>query len=138
MDDQKLQVYLNYKNKRKLEILGNLKRISLVLFISVASFFSVGGVSAAVSTKPAIGGFTASPTTLSYSGGSVALSANVKNATRCIFTVSPAVVAAANVACSKGKIAHAITLPRNNSTLSKVYAFKLTAVGKPGKGIAVS
>lgn len=111
------------------------KKFSLAFLTVAITLAFAGSVFAATSTKPAVSGFSASPSVSNYSGGNVTLSASIKNATRCIFTVKPAVSGVSkSVACSKGRVTYKATLPKNNSTKNTIYAFKLVVTGKKGMG----
>ena len=137
--DEKTLLYLKYKNKRKLAMFRDLRVTSVALLLLVASLASVGGVSAAISTKPAVSNFVVAPVTLNYPGGRIRLSADVKNATKCIFRVSPAVAGVnRNIACRDGVVIYTPSLPKNISGSNIVYTFKLIVAGRKGKGVAVA
>jgi len=115
------------------------KKFSLTLVAIAAMLAFTGSVFAATSTKPVVSGFSASPSLLNYSGGSVTLSATIKNATRCIFTVKPAAAGVSkSVTCNKGRVTYKASLPKNNSTKNTIYAFKLVVTGKKGMGTATA
>ena len=104
-------------------------------FVLLSSAIVIGSVTAASSTKPAASNFNVSPLTLNYTGGSVTLSATVKNATRCIYTTIPAVAGVyKNIPCSSGRVSYVAKLPTNTSLSNKVYKFKLIVTGKKGEG----
>jgi len=137
--DEKTQLYLKYKNKRKLRMFRDLKVTSIALLLLAASLASVGGVSAAISTKPAVSHFVVAPATLNYPGGNIRLSADVKNATKCIFRISPVVAGVnKNMVCRNGRVTYTSSLPKNISDSNIVYTFKLIVIGRKGKGVAVA
>ena len=106
--------------------------LALVL---LSSAIVVGSVTAASSAKPTVSNFKVSPLTINYTGGPVTLSATVKNATRCIFTTTPAVAGVyKNIACSSGKETYVAKLPKSSSTSNTVYTFKLIVTGQKGDG----
>ena len=101
----------------------------------LSSIVVVGSVTAATSNKPTISGYRVLPASLNYLGGSVTASATVNNATRCIFTSSPAVAGLyKNMACSSGRVSYVAKFPENTSTKNIVYTFKLIVTGKKGDG----
>jgi hypothetical protein len=115
-----------------------IKKLSLILFLSVISVFFASGAFAATSPKPTVSRITASTVSLPYVGGSVSLSATVKNATRCLFRVTPAVTGAAqNKTCTNSKVTYKTVLPANSSSASISYVFKLTVIGKGGTVVAI-
>ena len=68
---------------------------------------------------------------LSAKGGTVKLSATVKNAKTCAWSSSPKVAGFdATVKCKTGKVARSVKLKANTSTKSKSYAIRLTVRGK--------
>jgi hypothetical protein len=83
--------------------------------------------------RPSIASFKAAPSTLRARGGSVALTAWVRHATRCTFSASPAVAGLpATVACSSGTGSTRVTLPKNSSVKAVTYTFRLKASGQGG------
>jgi len=101
----------------------------------MSSVIIVSTAAAVTSNKPSVSNFKVTPLTLNYSGGSITLSATVKNATRCIFTTTPAVAGVyKNIACSSGKVTYIAKLPENSTTKNTIYTFKLIVTGKKGDG----
>ena len=74
--------------------------------------------------------FTASPTTLTSSGGSVNLSADVTNANTCTFSSTPAITGLpATVGCSNGTANETLTIPTDTTASAVTYTFELSATG---------
>jgi cell wall-associated NlpC family hydrolase len=99
---------------------------------SVPGFAFVGGVRlwAAKPGLPTVSGFTASSSTLTSSGGTVILSADVTNATSCVFSSKPAVSGLqVTVGCSNGAVSDAPTVPANTGKKPVQYTFSLSIVG---------
>jgi hypothetical protein len=139
--DLRTSLYLKYRLKRRIEIIKNLKRVSVVFLLIAVSIISVNGVSAVVSAKPTVSNFVVVPTTIKYTGGSIKLSATVKNATRCIFRVTPAVSGFnKNIPCRNGRVVYkpSTNLPKNVSALNIVYTFKLIVTGGKHEGTVLA
>ncbi len=82
---------------------------------------------------PLVGTVTADPTSLGVSGGSVALSTAVTEATSCTYSVSPAITGFSGSApCSSGTAALSVTIPANQTANAETYSFTLTASGPGG------
>jgi hypothetical protein len=109
---------------------------NLVLaLVLLSSAIVVSGVAVASSDKPTVSGFRVLPASLNYIGGSVTASATINNATRCIFTSSPAVAGVyKNIACSSGRVSYTAKFPENTSAKNIIYTFKLIVTGKKGEG----
>jgi hypothetical protein len=122
-----------------MKLIKSIKKLSPVLLFLFASVLFAGSVFAVTSAKPQVSGFKVSTSSLNYQGGSIALSATVKNATRCIFTTTPAVAGVySNRACSEGKVAYTAKLPENTKSSNIVYTFRLIVTGKKGEGSITS
>ena len=91
-------------------------------------------VAAAGSSPAAVSSFTASPSTLSYTGGPVTLLAKATNATSYTFDgVSPAVAGfSTTVPSSSGTATAGVTLPTNATNASIPYTFSVSASGPGG------
>ena len=83
--------------------------------------FNASAASAAV-PKPAILSATATPQTLPSSGGTVLLSARVKNATRCT-------LAGKAVACASGSASTSMTVAPNSSQAPRTIRYVVSAIG---------
>ena len=82
------------------------------------------------STHPVINTFSASPTTLPATGGSVELSATVSGATDCVFSSSPALGGLPQtLSCSSGSAVMSVSVPANTATKRKAYKLSLQAEG---------
>ncbi len=82
---------------------------------------------------PLVGTVTADPTALGVSGGSVALSTAVTDATSCTYSVSPAIAGFSGSApCSSGTAALSVSIPANQTANAETYSFTLTASGPGG------
>jgi hypothetical protein len=99
-----------------------------VAFLTVA--VPAGATAAPKPPKTTVSGFAASPTTLYNNGGIVTLSANVTNATSCLFTsTKPVTGLPATVACTSGVVSQTVTLPANTGKRAVKYMFKLSVTG---------
>jgi uncharacterized protein YjbI with pentapeptide repeats len=80
--------------------------------------------------KPTVS-FTAAPTALTSSGGTVTLSAQVTDATSCLFTSDKAGIIGlpAQVACSNGTVTVVVSVPANSGTKSVAYGLHLAVTG---------
>ena len=84
----------------------------------------------AAQPAPAISSFTASPTVLAQTGGSVTLSATVSGATSCAISSSPAITGLPQTqACTSGTVSLAVTVPADTTKAAKTYTFTLAASG---------
>jgi alpha-tubulin suppressor-like RCC1 family protein len=80
--------------------------------------------------KPKVSGFAASPAALYDNGGPVLLSANVTNATSCVFTsTKPITGLPATVACTSGAVSQTVVLPANAGKKAVKYKFELSVTG---------
>jgi alpha-tubulin suppressor-like RCC1 family protein len=80
--------------------------------------------------RPTVSSFAASPTTLTASGGPVALSADITNATECEFSSRPALAGLpATVPCSNGPVNQTVTIPAITGRNPKTYTFSLAVTG---------
>jgi alpha-tubulin suppressor-like RCC1 family protein len=80
--------------------------------------------------KPTVSGFVASPTTLYDNGGPVVLSANVTNASSCVFSsTKPIAGLPATVACTSGAVSQTVILPANAGKKAVEYKFGLAVTG---------
>ena len=122
-----------------MKLIKSIKKLSLIFLFLSASVLFAGSVFAVTSAKPQVSGFKVSTSSLNYQGGSVLLSATVKDATRCIFTTTPAVAGVySNHACSTGKVTYTAKLPENTKSSNIVYTFRLIVTGKKGEGSVTS
>ena len=81
-------------------------------------------------STPSISSFNATPTTLTSSGGSVTLSANVADASTCAFSSTPAITGLpASAGCPNGTGNETVTIPANTTTSPLTYTFNLSATG---------
>jgi alpha-tubulin suppressor-like RCC1 family protein len=84
-----------------------------------------------VGPPPTVSGFGAAPSSLSWSGGAVTLSAQVTNAKSCVFSSSPAISGLpSTVSCTSGKVTKQVTVRANAETNAVVYTFNLSVTGK--------
>jgi hypothetical protein len=87
--------------------------------------------------RPTVTYFRASAKALPSSGGTFRLSAAVRNASECAFSVSPKVAGfPAKVPCGRGSASRAVRLPANSAAAQKSYKFGLTVTGRGGKATA--
>jgi len=123
------------------------KKVSLPKNISTAaktyafSFKATGPGGSATATPltvkvlaaPFITSFLSAPRNFTPVGGIVTLTATVKNAKSCSFTVAPSVKGLpATVSCSSGRAVEKVTLPANPTASRVTYAFSLKATGPGG------
>jgi hypothetical protein len=108
-------------------------RLATVLMVCIG--LVVGATTA--STKPSVARFKVRPSSLMATGGRITLSAVVARATKCTFSVTPAVKGLPHtVVCSSNKATREVALPRNTSAVAKSYAFSLKASGQAGSTTA--
>ncbi len=82
---------------------------------------------------PNLTSFTASASTLSFTGGTVTLTAQAKRAVTYMFTASPGITglpAAVNTTSGTARVT--VDLPHNGSSTAKTYTFTVTATGPYG------
>jgi alpha-tubulin suppressor-like RCC1 family protein len=80
--------------------------------------------------KLAVLHFAATPYALASSGGSVTLSAQVANATSCVFSSKPVATGLpATVACSSGTVTENVVVPANTGGKAARYTFYLSVSG---------
>ena len=81
--------------------------------------------------KPAVSSFTVTPSVLDSAGGSVTLSAQVTNATSCLFTVNkPGITGLpATVPCSTGAVTDTVSVPANSGKRTTKYRLRLSVTG---------
>ena len=95
----------------------------------VVAIVGVGAVDASAATsKPAILSLTATPQTLPSSGGTVVLSARVKNASRCTF-------AGKAVACASGSASASMPVAANSAQSPRTIRYVVSAVGAKGASV---
>lgn len=98
-----------------------------VVTASLANAVPSGAV---VLANPTVTLLPSSPSTLFNVGGTVTLSANVTNATICVFTSKTAVSGLpAAVPCTNGAVSENVTLHANTGTKSMKYKFGLSVFG---------
>ncbi len=79
---------------------------------------------------PAVSSFAATPASVSDSGGTVTLSAQVTTAVSCVFSSTPALAGLpATVPCTSGPVSTRVTVPSNASTKTATYKFAASVVG---------
>ena len=92
----------------------------------VVAVVGIGAVDASAATsKPTILSATATPQALPSSGGTVVLSARVKNATRCM-------LGGKAVACASGNASTNMTVTANSSQASRTIRYVVSAIGTGG------
>ncbi|TML00337.1 MAG: hypothetical protein E6G34_02300 [Actinobacteria bacterium] len=79
------------------------------------------------------GSFKATPSTLGPGGGRITLIANVKNATTCELSATPAIAGLPiSTNCASGAASFPVSLPANGSESPQTYTFTLKVIGAPG------
>ncbi len=107
---------------------------AVVLFVGTLSIASVPQSAAAGRVrpvKPAVSSFAVTPSTLSDAGGSVTMSAQVTNATSCLFTANkPGITGLpALVPCSNGTVTEVVSALANNGKKTAKYRLHLSVTG---------
>ena len=90
-----------------------------------------------VLAAPLVSSFTATPKTLTPAGGAVTLTASVKNATSCTFSVTPALKGLPKTdSCKSDRATTKISLPEKTAVAVKTYKFSLKVTGPGGSSRA--
>jgi hypothetical protein len=101
--------------------------------LSTALLFSTAPASASPTPTPAISKWTASPTTLSDTGGTVTFTGAFKFATSCKLSVTPRIKGLPSTsACASNKYSKKIVVPRNRTGTAKTYTFAFAVTNKTG------
>src|SRR3984885_13355271 len=103
-----------------------------ILLVGGVVMVPMAGVAGAVPKppKPTVSGFAASPAALYDNGGPVLLSANVTNATSCVFSsTKPITGLPVTVACTSGAVSQTAILPANAGKKAVKYKFELSVTG---------
>ncbi len=115
---------------------GPLRELSHALSIAVAVVLLVGlamfgsGSVGWAATKTAVSSFAAKPSSLTWAGGAVTLSAKVSNAKRCTFSAKPAVRGLpVTKPCSNGTVDQRVIVPKNEGEKAATYTFGLSLTG---------
>ena len=105
---------------------------SLLPFVVAGlTMLSPGAPAQASGPNPTVSGFTANPSSLAWTGGTVKLSANVTHASECTFSSKqPISGLPVTVVCSSGKVKESVTVPPNDG-IQKI-GFKLSVLGTNG------
>ena len=102
---------------------------ALVLVVGATTVFGATVVAGA-GTKTTVSSFTAKPSSLTWAGGAVTLSAKVANAKTCTFSVTPAIKGLpAKKTCTNGTVDQKVTVPKNTGTKAITYTFGLSVTG---------
>jgi hypothetical protein len=115
--------------------------------IATSALIAVGLLAAGTTTqamaqvtstpRPTVVSFKASSASLPAGGGSVTLTAAVKHAATCTFTVTPKLAGLpAKLACSSGKASRRVRLPADTGAANVTYKFGLTVKGAGGTAAA--
>ena len=104
--------------------------VTFALALAGATAFVAPAASQAAGSGPTVANFAATPTSLTDSGGSVSLSADVTNATSCAFSSAPALSGLpATVPCTSGTVTENVTVPAITTHAAKTYFFHLAVTG---------
>ena len=104
--------------------------VTFALALAGATAFVAPAASQAAGSGPTVANFAATPTSLTASGGSVSLSADVTNATSCAFSSAPALSGLpATVPCTSGTVTENVTVPAITTHAAKTYFFHLAVTG---------
>jgi hypothetical protein len=102
---------------------------ALVLLVTWLTAFAPNS-EAGASTKTAVASFVAKPTSPTWVGGAVALSAKVSNAKTCTFSVTPTIKGLpVKKGCTGGTVQEMVTVPENKGTTTTTYTFGLSVTG---------
>ena len=111
---------------RVMPVLG----VTFALALAGATAFVAPAASQAAGSGPTVANFAATPTSLTASGGSVSLSADVTNATSCAFSSAPVLSGLpATVPCTSGTVTENVTVPAITTHAAKTYFFHLAVTG---------
>ena len=116
---------------------GAIRRLTGVMSIGAALLLLLTGIAvlgsasvAGASAKTTVSSFAAKPTSLTYAGGSVTLSAKVANAKTCTFSVTPTIKGLpATKSCTSSTVTEKVTVPKNTKTTAITYTFGLSVKG---------
>jgi hypothetical protein len=117
--------------------LSKLVRVGVVMTVPALMLISAApaGAKTKKPPKPTITGFASSPATVTTTNGTVTLSAEVGNATTCVFsetTGSPVSGLPYTTPCTSGPVSDTVTLPYNSGKKAKKYKFELQVTGPGG------
>jgi regulator of chromosome condensation (RCC1) repeat-containing protein/Regulator of Chromosome Condensation (RCC1) repeat protein len=102
----------------------------VLLTLPGLAVFGLPSVAQAGPIKPTVSSFAATPSSLSPLGGMVTLSAQVTNATNCVFSSNRIVTGLpATIPCSNGTVTAAVSLPPSSSKRPTPYRFHLSVIG---------
>jgi hypothetical protein len=102
---------------------------ALVLLAGGVTVFGSDSVAGA-STKTSVSSFITKPSSLTWTGGTVTLSAKVANAKTCTFSVVPTIESVLPPkACTKGTVDEKVTVPKNTGKKVITYSFHLQVTG---------
>jgi hypothetical protein len=108
----------------------------LVLLVGGATMGSASTASA--STRTTVTALKATPSSLTWVGGTVTLHARVTNAATCVFSVTPTIKGLpARKPCTNGIVDEKVTVPRNTRTKAITYVFGLLVTGSRFKATSV-
>lgn len=108
-------------------------RVSAIwMAVLVAAFAGSASAAAPHRDKPTIASFTAKPSTISASGGSVQLHAVVRHAAKCKFAAPGLAGFAKTKNCASGQVALTLDLPANTSRDQRTYLIALTVRSAAG------
>jgi len=110
-----------------------LRLVPAVLAVAMLVLVPVSGVASAGVAKPKIATFTASPSAVTTSNGTVVLSGTVANATNCTLSSSVPVGGLPVTAdCSSGSVTQTVVVLINSGTKKSKYKISLIASGPGG------
>jgi hypothetical protein len=113
--------------------LGRGIAVIVVAAICVLTSCLPAGAAVAAGRHPTIRSFRASVSALPSAGGSVRLTAAVKSASTCTFSVSPAVHGLpVTASCRRGSASRTVHVPASTAAAQRTYTFKLTVHGPGG------
>ena len=114
----------------------SIRKLGGAMWVGAALVLLVGGITlgsdpvAGAAAKTSVSSFTAKPSSLTWAGGTVTLSAKVADAKTCAFSVTPAIRGLpATKACTNGTVSEKVTVPKNTGTKAITYAFGLSVKG---------
>ena len=89
---------------------------------------------AGAAAKTTVSSFAAKPSSLTWAGGTVTLSAKVTNAKSCTFSVKPAIKRLPVTSCTNGIVNEKLSVPKNTGKSVITYTFNLSVTSGTGKG----
>lgn len=108
---------------------GRSRRVAALTLCSALAGIGLASRAGAATSRPSVRSFTALPSALPPSGGTVSLTASVEHASRCVFSSSAAVDGLPQeVGCANGSASAQAAVPANTAPSEKKISFHLEAI----------